>query len=199
MPKYPLPLQQLISILKLLPGVGTKTAERFAFQLLTWPEESLSQFSTLIATIKREVPHCPTCQCLSSASGCEFCDLTRRNPDLLCIIGSPKDAYAIEETHTYKGLYHVLGALLSPLDGRGVDQLNLSNLFQRLADLPPREVIIALDSTLEGDATSLYLKEKIAQLGITVSRLAFGLPMGSPLEYVDESTLSRAFVGRQSF
>jgi recombination protein RecR len=199
MPKYPLALQQLISVLKLLPGVGTKTAERFAFQLLTWSDEPLSQFSALLSTIKAQVPDCPTCHCLSSPSGCEFCNLNHRNPELLCIIGSPKDAYAIEETHTYRGLYHVLGALLSPLDGRGTDQLNLSNLFERLHSSPPSEVIIALDSTLEGDATSLYLKERIGALGIPVSRLAFGLPMGSPLEYVDESTLSRAFVGRQTF
>lgn len=117
----------------------------------------------------------------------------------MCIIGSPKDAYAIEETHTYKGLYHVLGALLSPLDGRTIEQLNLAPLLERLRANPVREVIIALDSTLEGDATALYLKEKIGQLAIPVYRLAFGLPMGSPLEYVDGGTLSRAFVGRQAF
>lgn len=199
MSKYPLALQQLIAALKLLPGVGTKTAERFAFQLLTWPDEALSQLSTLLATVKEQVPHCLTCHCLASRDGCEFCDSTHRDTSLLCIIGSPKDAYAIEETHTYKGLYHVLGSLLSPLDGRTIQHLNLPSLFERLSSHPTREVIIALDSTLEGDATALYLKEKIGELGIPVSRLAFGLPIGSPLEYVDGGTLSRAFVGRQTF
>src|SRR5271166_891557 len=104
MTKYPPALEQLITLLKLLPGVGTKTAERFAFQLLTWPDESLSQISSLLDTIKTQVPHCPTCFCLSSHEhGCEFCDSSRRDPSIICIIGSPKDAYAIEETHAYKG------------------------------------------------------------------------------------------------
>ena len=199
MTKYPPALEQLITLLKLLPGVGTKTAERFAFQLLTWPDESLGQLSALLDTIKAQVPHCPTCFCLSSLEGCGFCDSTRRDPTTVCIIGSPKDAYAIEETHAYKGLYHVLGSLLSPLDGRSIEQLNLAPLLERLRAHPIKEVIIALDSTLEGDATALYLKEKIGQLAIPVYRLAFGLPMGSPLEYVDGGTLSRAFVGRQVF
>lgn len=199
MTKYPPALEQLITLLKLLPGVGTKTAERFAFQLLTWPDESLGQLSALLDTIKAQVPHCPTCFCLSSLDGCDFCDSTRRDPTTICIIGSPKDAYAIEETHAYKGLYHVLGSLLSPLDGRSIEQLNLTPLLERLKAHPIKEVIIALDSTLEGDATALYLKEKIGQLAIPVYRLAFGLPMGSPLEYVDGGTLSRAFVGRQVF
>lgn len=199
MSKYPLTLQQLIGALKLLPGVGTKTAERFAFQLLTWPDEALSQLSTLLATVKKQVPPCPTCHCLASPDGCEFCDSMHRDNTLLCIIGSPKDAYSIEETHAYKGLYHVLGSLLSPLDGRTIEHLNLPSLFNRISSQKTREVIIALDSTLEGDATALYLKEKIGEFGIPVSRLAFGLPIGSPLEYVDGGTLSRAFVGRQTF
>lgn len=199
MTKYPPALEQLITLLKLLPGVGTKTAERFAFQILTWPDESLGQLSALFDTIKAQVPHCPTCFCLSSLEGCKFCDSTLRDPTTICIIGSPKDAYAIEETHAYKGLYHVLGSLLSPLDGRSIEQLNLNPLLERLRAHPIKEVIIALDSTLEGDATALYLKEKIGQLSIPVYRLAFGLPMGSPLEYVDGGTLSRAFTGRQAF
>jgi len=199
MAKYPQALDQLITLLKLLPGVGTKTAERFAFQVLTWPDESLVQLSERLATLKAQVPHCPTCFCLSGVEGCEFCNSSQRDPSIICIIGSPKDAYAIEETHAYKGLYHVLGSLLSPLDGRTIELLNLPPLLGRLHSNPIREVIIALDSTLEGDATSLYLKEKIGQLNIPVYRLAFGLPMGSPLEYVDGGTLSRAFVGRQAF
>ncbi len=199
MAKYPQALDQLITLLKLLPGVGTKTAERFAFQVLSWPDESLIQLSERLATLKSQVPQCPTCFCLSGVEGCDFCNSAQRDPSIICIIGSPKDAYAIEETHAYKGLYHVLGSLLSPLDGRTIEQLNLRPLLERLRSNPVREVIIALDSTLEGDATALYLKEKIGQLNIPVYRLAFGLPMGSPLEYVDGGTLSRAFVGRQAF
>ncbi|CAM0117384.1 recombination mediator RecR [Rhabdochlamydiaceae symbiont of Dictyostelium giganteum] len=199
MSKYPPALQQLMTTLKQLPGVGAKTAERFAFQLLTWSDESLLQFSSTIAKIKEDVPLCPVCHCLSSPTGCHFCNLAKRDATLLCIVGSPKDVYAIEETHSYSGLYHVLGSLISPLDGRTLQHLNLTTLFHRLSEHPIREVIIALDSTLEGDATALYLKEKIHALNIHVSRLAFGLPMGSPLEYVDGGTLSRAFIGRQLF
>jgi len=199
MAKYPPALEHLIIHLKMLPGVGSKTAERFAFQLLTWQDESLSQLGTLLETIKSQVPSCPTCFCLSSPEGCEFCDPIRRDSSVLCIIGSPKDAYAIEETHTYKGLYHVLGSLLSPLDGRTIEQLNLAPLLSRIQSTSIKEVIIALDSTLEGDATALYLKEKISQLSIPVFRLAFGLPIGSPLEYVDGGTLSRALLNRQVF
>lgn len=197
--KYPPLLQQLIASFKQLPGVGSKTAERFAFHLLTWPDHLLADFSKTVADLKIQIRTCPECHCLMSQETCDWCDLKRRDPSLLCIISSPKDAYAIEETHTYKGLYHVLGGLLSPLDGRSADKLQLPQLLQRIARLEIREVIMALDSTLEGDATALYLKEQLSQLGIPVSRLALGLPMGSPLEYVDGGTLSRAFTGRQAF
>ncbi len=190
-------LQQLIFQLKLLPGVGSKTAERFAFHLLTWPDNTLADFGDIISSLKNKIHTCPTCHCLKNLESCDFCNTDKRDTSLLCIISSPKDAYAIEETHIYKGLYHVLGGLLSPLDGRTIQQLNLPHLLHRIAHLPIRETIIALDSTLEGDATALYLKEQLGKLGITVSRLALGLPMGSPLEYVDGGTLSHAFIGRQ--
>ena len=199
MSKYPFALQQLIASLKMLPGVGSKTAERFAFQLLTWQNEPLANFGDVIATLKAKIHTCPACHCLMEREVCEFCDINKRDSSLLCIISSPKDAYAIEETLTYKGLYHVLGGLLSPLDGRTAKQLNLPQLLERISTLKIREVIIALDSTLEGDATALYLKEQLGKSGIPVSRLALGLPMGSPLEYVDGGTLSRALTGRQIF
>jgi recombination protein RecR len=197
MSKYPLALQHLIASLKLLPGVGSKTAERFAFQLLTWSEEQLADFAENISSLKSKIQSCPACHCLMDKDECKFCDPLKRDTTLLCIISSPKDAYAIEETHSYKGLYHVLGGLLSPLDGRTVEKLNLPHLISRISNLEIREIIIALDSTLEGDATALYLKEHLK--GIQVSRLALGLPMGSPLEYVDGGTLSRALTGRQIF
>lgn len=197
--KYPVALQQLIASLKLLPGVGSKTAERFAFHLLTWPDHLLKDFSHNLSTLKNRLRTCPECHCLIDHEECGWCDKTKRDTSLLCIISSPKDAYAIEETHTYKGLYHTLGGLLSPLDGRSIEKLNFPELIERICRLRVREVIVALDSTLEGDATALYLKEQMGQIGISVSRLALGLPLGSPLEYVDSGTLSRAFTGRQSF
>ena len=130
---------------------------------------------------------------------CSFSDQTKRDGSILCIIASAKDAYALEETRAYKGLYHVIGGLLSPIDDRGPNVLNLHSLKERIHSLQIREVIIALDSTLEGDTTSLYLKEQLNQWGISVSRLAFGLPMGSSLDFIDGGTLMRALTGRQSF
>jgi recombination protein RecR len=202
MSKYPVALQQLIASLKMLPGVGSKTAERFAFHLLTWTDDALHDFSSTASSLKTKIHTCSVCHCLKDSDPrqtCEFCDLSRRDASLLCLISSPKDAYAIEETHAYRGLYHVLGGLLSPLDGRTAERLNLPKLIERISGLQVKEVIVALDSTLEGDATALYLKEQLGKLGIPVSRLALGLPMGSALEYVDGGTLSRALSGRQIF
>jgi recombination protein RecR len=199
MAKYPAHLSNLIGFLKRLPGVGSKTAERYAFHLLSWPEDHLHHLAELSRTLKEKVQHCSECRCLMDKESCDFCDLHRRDSHVLCIISQAKDAYALEETRAYRGLYHVIGGLLSPLDGRTPDHLDLSHLTQRVQTLKVQEIIIALDSTLEGDATALYLKEHLSRLGLKVSRLAFGLPMGSPLEYVDGGTLSRALTGRQNF
>jgi len=197
--RYPLALQQLIASLKKLPGVGTKTAERFAFHLLTWPAAELAQFSSHVAHLKEAITHCPHCQCLMDKGACPFCSDERRDASQLCIIASPKDAYAIEETGSFKGLYHVLGALLSPITGKTLQHLQLERLKKRLDTHLVKEIIIALDSTLEGDTTSLYLKECLTEWGASVSRLAFGLPLGSSLEFVDGGTLARAFAGRRAF
>lgn len=199
MAKYPSDLAQLIAFLKKLPGVGTKTAERFAFQFLNWPEGELQSFSAILAQLKKKVTKCPDCRCLTDNGCCLFCHNAMRDKTQLCIIASPRDAYSLEETGAYRGLYHVLGGLLSPLDGRAPDHLNLDQLKKRLTELQIKEMIIALDSTLEGDATSLFLKEQIQEWGFPVSRLAFGLPIGSSLDFVDGSTLARALTGRQSF
>jgi recombination protein RecR len=199
MSKYPSDLLTLIAYLKKLPGIGTKTAERFAFQLLTWPQGQLQNFSEHLATIKEKIKSCPECGCLTDSLTCSFCDKERRDCTSLCIIASAKDVYAFEETRTFRGLYHVIGGLLSPLDDRSIECLQLPQLKKRLENLPIKEVILALDSTLEGDATALYLKEHLSTLGLSVSRLAFGLPMGSSLDYIDGSTLARALSGRQNF
>lgn len=199
MAKYPSDLAQLIAFLKKLPGVGTKTAERFAFQFLNWSEGELYSFSAILAQLKKKITQCPDCHCLTDNNSCPFCHNALRDKTQLCIIASPRDAYSLEETSAYRGLYHVLGGLLSPLDGKTPEHLNLEQLKKRLTDLQIKEIIIALDSTLEGDTTSLFLKEQIQGWGIPVSRLAFGLPIGSSLDFVDGSTLARAFTGRQTF
>lgn len=196
MAKYPNELLILINYFRKFPGVGAKTAERFVFQLFTWPQEDLKKFSLLVSGLKNQIQFCLQCGCFMSASACEFCDLSKRDPQLLCVISSPKDAYAIEQTRIYKGLYHVIRTTASPIEGKGLDPEQLEKLHQRLAESNIQEMVLALDSTLEGDATALYLKEKFGK-EVKVSRLAFGLPLGSSLDYIDSATLGRSLYGRQ--
>lgn len=198
MSRYPQALLTLIAHLKKLPGVGRKTAERFAFELLNWPPSSIQEFSAHLKTLKETIQTCTTCGCLKEEGPCYFCDSTRRDPTALCIISSPKDAYLFEETASYKGLYHVLGALLSPLDGKHPEDLQIERIIKRMREHPIKEVIIALDATLEGDTTALFLKEKLTPLEVPITRLALGLPIGSTLDYIDQSTLAQALAGRQT-
>lgn len=197
--KYPAHLLKLIDVLKRLPGVGNKSAERFAFQLLGWKHEHLHEMAHVIRGITDKLCHCRECGCLHGEEGCPFCDETRQATGTICVIVSPRDAFAIEETREYRGLYHVLGGVLSPMDGFGPEALNLEKLKERIAAHCIKEVVIALDSTLEGDATSLYIKRELEPLNVDVYRLAFGLPMGSSLDYVDGGTLARAFTGRSRY
>jgi recombination protein RecR len=196
--RYPAHLSKLIDTLKKLPGIGTKSAERFAFNLLSWNEEDTSSFSSLLKDLHATVTACSECGCLTEKNRCGFCSAPGRDCTKMCIIASPKDAFMFESTHEYRGLYHVLETLLSPLDGGYISAEYISALKERIQRLGSEEIIIALDSTLEGDATALFLKQELSILPVTISRLAFGLPMGSALEYVDEGTLARALLGRQN-
>lgn len=197
--KYPQHLLQLIQSLKKLPGVGNKSAERYAFQLLTWPKEHLRELSHIIQEIPNRLKQCPQCGCLSGDEGCSFCVPARHSIGAICVIASPRDAFAIEETGEYRGLYHVLGGLLSPMEGIGAEKLAIPQLKIRIAQHRITEMVIALDSTLEGDTTALYLKQELEPLQLSITRLAFGLPMGSSLDYVDGGTLARALTGRGRF
>jgi recombination protein RecR len=197
--RYPSHLLKLIEVLKKLPGVGNKSAERFAFQLIDWKPDHLHEMARILSGIPEKLKQCPECHCLIGEEECHFCSDERRSSGTLCIIASPKDAFAIEETREYRGLYHVVGCLLSPLDGLGPEKLQLPKLTDRIRTYQIREVVIALDSTLEGDATALYIKRELEPLNIQISRLAFGLPMGSSLDYVDGGTLARALSGRGKF
>lgn len=192
---YPSYLLKVIDSLKRLPGVGAKTAERFAFQLLGWPSSRLTELSALIAGLPTEIIACEKCGALMDEKRCPFCNNASRDFSTLCIVASPKDVFAVEETGSFRGIYHVLDGLLSPIEGKGPEVLELEKLVGRIEAV--NEVIIALDSTLEGDATSLFLKRELEAHDIVVSRLAFGLPMGSPLDYVDSGTLAHAFSGRR--
>ncbi|MBI2743091.1 MAG: recombination protein RecR [Chlamydiales bacterium] len=199
MSKYPSPLVKLIANLKKFPGVGGRTAERFAFHLLGWSDHELSELAESISTAKARIRTCPECHCLMDEKRCDFCDLTKRETSQMCVISSAKDLFAIEETGSFRGLYHVLGGLLSPLEGKHPQNLNFEGLKRRIRTHNIQEIIVALDSTLEGDTTALYLREQLQGSGIKISRLAFGLPMGSSLDFVDGGTLLRAFSGRQGF
>ncbi len=199
MTKLPPSLLSLVSYLRKFPGVGSRTAERYAFQLLDWPEEQLKQLADQLSLLKEKVTFCKQCHCLQELSGCEFCNPDKRDTSHLCIVSSAKDVYPIEDTKIYRGLYHVLGGLLSPLHGYSSDRIQLPKIRERIELLGVQDVVLALDSTVEGDATALFLKEEMQHWGVRVSRLAFGLPLGSSLDYVDGGTLARAFLGRHHF
>ena len=158
--KYPLHLLKLIDSLKKLPGVGTKSAERFAFEMIGWPKDKLHEMADIIRSSPEQLKYCRECGCLADETTCPYCLPESSRSNILCVVAMPRDVFAIESTHEYKGLYHVLGALLSPLDQIGPEQIDIAQLKRRIAARDVRELIIALDSTLEGDATALYLKQK---------------------------------------
>lgn len=195
--KLPEDLQTLISYLKKLPGVGARTAERFAFELLSWPAHELSRFAETAASIQEKIPPCPVCGCLTQAGHCLFCSSPSRDPQSLCVLASARDVYAIEQTRAFSGLYHIVEHLLSPLDGRHAADLNIGKIEQRILQNEVKEVVLAFDSTLEGDATSLFIKEHLQPMQIKITRLAFGMPVGSSLDHIDGGTLTRALAGRQ--
>ncbi|MBS0655450.1 MAG: recombination protein RecR [Verrucomicrobia bacterium] len=194
--QYPKSLERLFSIFHRLPGVGRRTAQRYAFDLLMhWDAKEIEELTAALQELKN-IGICETCGCLSETGHCLFCTDAERRSDVLCIVASPKEVFTLENTREFYGTYHVLSGLLSPLDGRGVEKLGLDRLFARLEKGTIKEVILALDSSLEGDTTSLFLKEQLHQFPVTVSRLAFGIPVGSALEYVDGGSLARALAAR---
>lgn len=196
--QYPDHLQKLITVFKKLPGVGSKSAERFAFHLLDWPDEKLREMGSIIEMTKKNLKHCDECGCIIE-SDCFFCQNRQRNHEIICVVACYKDVFSIEQTHEYFGLYHVLGGILSPFQGQAPHPHAIDKLKKRAEKLGVKEMILALDSTLEGDATALYLKKELEFLDVTTSRLALGLPMGSSLDFIDGGTLARALAGRHTY
>jgi recombination protein RecR len=190
MSQLPLPLLQLIDHLKKLPGVGFKTAEKYAFDLLTWDAKSLEGFGQALVDVKERIEFCAQCHCLKDQE-CFYCNNPKRDQNLICVIEKPQDVFHFEKTQSFKGIYHALGGLLNPLSFKSESKLNLDTLINKITQ-DTYEVIIALDATLEGEATSLLVQEKLKHCPVIISRLAYGIPVGSPLNYVDGSTLSRA-------
>ena len=190
-------VQDLIDELGRLPGIGPKSAQRLAFHILQAEETDVRRLASLLHEVKDKVKFCAECGNVSEEDTCRICRDSRRDASLICIVEEPKDVVAIERTREFRGKYHVLGGAINPMDGVGPDDLRIKELMPRLADGTVVEVIIATDPNLEGEATATYLSRLLTPMGLTVSRLASGLPVGGDLEYADEVTLGRAFAGRR--
>lgn len=195
---YEGPVQNLIDEFGKLPGVGPKSAQRLAFHLLQAEPESVERLRSALQAVVDGVTYCEVCGTVSAAERCRICSDPRRDPTLICVVEEPKDIEAIERTREFRGLYHVLGGAISPIDGVGPDDLRVTELMTRLADGTVQEVILATNPNLEGEATATYLSRLLLTLQLRVSRLASGLPVGGDLEYADEVTLGRAFEGRRT-
>ncbi len=194
---YTRPLAALIAELQKLPGIGPKSAQRLAFHLLRQNTVEIRRLTDSLLEAKERIRSCSRCCNLSAEDPCELCLAHGRDDAILCVVAEPRDLIALERTREFKGRYHVLGGLISPMDGVGPDQLKVPELLGRLSGDGIREVILALNPTVEGEATTLYLSRLLKPLGSTVSRLAFGLPMGTDLDFADEVTLARALEGRR--
>jgi len=190
-------VQDLIDELGRLPGVGPKSAQRIAFHLLAADADDVARLAKVLQTVKDKVRFCTVCGNVSEQDECRVCRDPRRDLTVICVVEESKDVVAIEKTREFRGRYHVLGGAISPIDGVGPDDLRLRELMVRLADGSVTEVILATDPNLEGEATATYLARLIAPMGLRVTRLASGLPVGGDLEYADEVTLGRAFEGRR--
>ncbi|RIX26500.1 recombination mediator RecR [Amnibacterium setariae] len=190
-------VQELIDELGRLPGIGPKSAQRIAFHIVQTRGFDVSRLGEILLEVREKVRFCSLCGNVADQDRCGICRDARRNRATICVVEEPKDVAAIERTREYRGLYHVLGGALSPIDGIGPDDLRIRELVQRLADGEVQEVIIATDPNMTGEATATYLSRLLKTMAVPVSRLASGLPVGGDLEYADEVTLGRAFEGRR--
>jgi recombination protein RecR len=194
---YEGPIQDLIDELGRLPGIGPKGAQRIAFHILTTDKSDVERLAHALREVTEKVRFCDTCFNISAEETCRVCRDPRRDRTAICVVEESKDVAAIERTHEFRGLYHVLGGAISPIDNVGPGDLRIRELVLRLADGTVTEVILATDPNLEGEATATYISRLLLPMGVTVSRLASGLPVGGDLEYADEVTLGRAFQGRR--
>ncbi|MHC6594229.1 recombination mediator RecR [Arthrobacter sp. C152] len=191
-------VQELIDELGRLPGVGPKSAQRLAFHILEADPQDMKRLVDAITTVKERVKFCTVCGNVTEQEKCNICRDPRRDPSVICVVEESKDVLAVERTRSFRGRYHVLGGAINPIAGVGPEQLRIRELLTRLNDGEIQEVIIATDPNLEGEATATYLARMLKTIGITVTRLASGLPVGGDLEYADEVTLGRAFEGRRN-
>ncbi|MFR9672911.1 recombination mediator RecR [Streptomyces sp. TR06-5] len=191
-------VQDLIDELGRLPGVGPKSAQRIAFHILQAEPTDVRRLAAALTEVKARVRFCEVCGNVAQEEQCRVCQDPRRDPAVICVVEEPKDVVAIERTREFRGRYHVLGGSISPIEGVGPDDLRIRELMSRLADGSVKELILATDPNLEGEATATYLARLVSAMGLKVTRLASGLPVGGDLEYADEVTLGRAFEGRRT-
>lgn len=197
MQQYPIPIANLIDQLSKLPGIGRKTAQRLAFFILDMEKLEAEKISESILEAKEKIKLCTICQNLTDINPCVLCQNTNRDKSIICVVEGAKDIIAMERSREYKGEYHVLHGVISPMDNIGPSDIKVKELLNRLADDEVKEVILATNPTVEGEATSLYISRLIKPLGVKVSRIAHGIPVGGDLEYFDEVTLSKAMENRR--
>lgn len=191
-----IPLNELIKQFECLPGIGKKTAQRLAYSILEQPPERAKQFAEALVNAREKIHFCSCCQALTDLEKCQICDDDTRDRSIICVVSEPRDVLAFERTREYHGVYHVLHGVISPLDGIGPEQLKIKELMSRLSNEDVKEIIMATNPTVEGEATASYISRLVKPMGIRVTRLAYGIPVGGDLEYADEFTLTRALEGR---
>ena len=195
---YPKAIERLVTELGKLPGIGEKTAQRLAFHLIDAPAEEIEGLSNALLNVKDKIRLCPECFSITDGDRCDVCADPKRNRRVICVVQSTKDIFAIEKTREYNGLYHVLHGVISPLEGIGPQDIKAKELLLRIGENDIEEVIMATNPTPEGEATAMYLGNLISPLGVKVTRLAKGIPIGADVEYIDEITLIKAFEGRNT-
>ncbi|HEY8536803.1 MAG TPA: recombination mediator RecR [Vicinamibacterales bacterium] len=194
---HPEPLARLIEQLQRLPGIGAKSAQRLAFHILRSPREDADRLCDAVRDVKERVTYCSVCSNITDVDPCTFCTDPTRDRTIICVVEEPQNVAAIEKTREYRGVYHVLMGALSPLSGVGPDDLKIKELLARVGDGTVREVVLATNPNVEGEATALYLARLLKPLGLRVTRIATGIPVGSDIEYADEITMSKAMLGRR--
>lgn len=195
--QFPNAMERLTECFARMPGIGSKTAQRLAFYLLGLPDAEAFDFADAITEAKKTVRTCPVCQNLTDRELCRICDDPQRDHTTVCVVADPRDVMAMERTREYRGVYHVLHGVISPLNHTGPNDLRIRELLERLSDGTVKEIIMATNPDTEGEATAMYLTRLLRPMGIKITRLAYGIPMGSQLEYTDEVTLLRALEGRR--
>ncbi len=195
---YPSSLEQLIDSFKYLPGIGEKTAERLAFAIMEMDEERVSQFSNSLMMVKENIRRCPVCNGLTDSDKCSICSDDMRDNTILCVVEDPKSVFLFEKLGLYKGKYHVLKGLISPLDGINPDDIELEKLIERVKKESFKEIILAFKPSIEGETTSLYIKRILGDMNLSITKIASGIPMGADMEYIDAMTLERALMDRKN-